>query len=90
MSGRKLETFVGRRPLERLREEGWAGGDLWPIIDTLSTDNPPEVVRRWFVAMNPQLAYNSPIAYLLDGRWDSVLNAAESFAANPNQSHEEK
>lgn len=82
--GRRIETYIGRKGADELRGAGWNTGELWEIVDVLEATETPATIRAWFHAMHPQLAYNRPIDYLVQGLWDSVLYAARNFATTPN------
>lgn len=54
--------------------------DTYQIVQVLTDVDPDEVVRAWFLGMNPQLEDESPVEALAAGRARDVLAAARAFA----------
>ncbi|MFT4136696.1 hypothetical protein [Microbacterium sp.] len=84
-----LAVLVGRTPRAVTR---WAAGDAEPpareedllrdafqIAQVLSEVEPDEVVRAWFMGMNPQLDDESPVEALREGRGRDAMAAARAF-----------
>lgn len=85
-----LALATGREPRQISR---WIAGDAKPptreaqrirdvyqIVQILTDVDPDEVVRAWFLGMNPQLDDVSPVELLAAGRPREVLAAARTFA----------
>lgn len=54
--------------------------DTYQIVQVLADVEADEVVRAWFLGMNPQLEDISPMEALAAGRVRDVLGAARAFA----------
>lgn len=65
-------TKPSTRDNQRLR-------DTLQVQQLLLTADAPDVVRAWFVGMNPQLNELSPAEALADGRARDVMAAARAF-----------
>jgi hypothetical protein len=50
------------------------------IFHLLLADESPDVIRAWFIGMNPQLDDDSPADTVRDGRLKEALGAARAFA----------
>jgi len=53
--------------------------DAFQIVQLLSEVEPDEVVRAWFMGMNPQLGDESPVETLREGRVRDAMAAARAF-----------
>lgn len=53
--------------------------DAFQIVELLSEVEPDEVIRAWFMGMNPQLGDESPVETLREGRVRDVMAAARAF-----------
>lgn len=53
--------------------------DAFQIVQVLGEVEPDEVIRAWFMGMNPQLGDESPIEALRDGRVRDAMAAARAF-----------
>lgn len=84
-----LAVLVKRTPRAVTR---WAVGDAEPpareedllrdafqIVQVLGEVEPDEVIRAWFMGMNPQLGDESPIGALREGLVRDVMAAARAF-----------
>lgn len=84
-----LAVLVKRTPRAVTR---WAAGDTEPpareedllrdafqIAQVLGEVEPDEVIRAWFMGMNPQLGDESPIEALREGRIRDAMAAARAF-----------
>jgi hypothetical protein len=60
------------------REEGLLR-DAYQITQLLSEVEPDEVVRAWFMGMNPHLGDESPVEALREGRVRDAMAAARAF-----------
>lgn len=70
----------------------WASGDAKPpleeqrllrdtfqVVQLLAEVDPDEVVRAWFIGMNPQLDDAAPLEVIAEGRVRDVMAAARAF-----------
>ena len=84
-----LAVLVKRTPRAVTR---WVAGDAEPpareedllrdafqITQLLSEVEPDEVIRAWFMGMNPQLGDESPVEALREGRVRDAMAAARAF-----------
>ncbi|TFC87187.1 hypothetical protein E3T24_05610 [Cryobacterium sp. TmT2-59] len=55
--------------------------DTFQVLDILRSVHSPDVVRAWFMGMNPELGDASPAEALSDGRSREVMAAARSYTA---------
>lgn len=53
--------------------------DTFQITQLLSEVEPDEVIRAWFMGMNPQLGDESPVEALREGRVRDAMAAARAF-----------
>ncbi|MET0886145.1 MAG: hypothetical protein ABWX92_06810 [Mycetocola sp.] len=53
--------------------------DAFQITQILSEVEPDEVIRAWFMGMNPQLGDESPVEALREGRVRDAMAAARAF-----------
>lgn len=53
--------------------------DAFQIVQVLGEVEPDEVIRAWFMGMNPQLGDESPIEALREGRARDAMAAARAF-----------
>ncbi|GGD76763.1 hypothetical protein [Microbacterium murale] len=53
--------------------------DAFQIAQVLSEVEPDEVIRAWFMGMNPQLGDESPVEALREGRVRDAMAAARAF-----------
>ncbi len=53
----------------------------YEIMQLLLAFDSPEVVRAWFIGLNPELGDVSPAEALHEGRLKEALSAARAFAA---------
>lgn len=53
--------------------------DTYQIVEILSEVEPDEIVRAWFMGMNPQLDDESPVEAVRDGRAHEAMAAARAF-----------
>jgi hypothetical protein len=72
----------------------WASGERAPrpaaeerlrvayqIFRLLLTAESPHTVRAWFIGLNPQLADESPILVIQEGRFQEAMVAARAYIA---------
>lgn len=84
-----VAVLVSRAPRAVTR---WVAGDAAPpareedllratfqITQVLGEVEPDEVIRAWFMGMNPQLGDESPIEVLRQGRVRDAMGAARAF-----------
>ncbi|MFJ3393662.1 hypothetical protein [Leifsonia aquatica] len=88
--GRDVVAIItGKTPWEVSR---WVSGDAKPthderevlrdtlqIVEILAGVDPDEVVRAWFIGMNPQLEDTTPAELIAKGRARDVMAAAQAF-----------
>lgn len=43
----------------------------------------PEVVRAWFISLNPQLGDATPVEFIHDEKLKEVIAAARAFISGP-------
>lgn len=53
--------------------------DTFEVVELLAEVDPNEVVRAWFIGMNPQLDGAAPAEAIAEGRVHDVLAAARAF-----------
>lgn len=53
--------------------------DTFQIVELLAEVDPDEVVRAWFIGMNPQLEDAAPAEVIAQGRARDVMAAARAF-----------
>jgi hypothetical protein len=53
--------------------------DAFQIVQVLAEVEPDEVIRAWFMGMNPQLGDESPLESLREGRARDAMAAARAF-----------
>lgn len=84
-----VAVLVSRNPRAVTR---WVAGDARPpareedllrdafqITQVLGEVEPDEVIRAWFMGMNPQLGDESPVEALREGRVRDAIAAARAF-----------
>ena len=54
--------------------------DTYQVVELLAEGDPDEVVRAWFIGMNPQLEDASAAEVIAAGRVRDVMAAARAFA----------
>lgn len=91
--GRKLvATLAGVKDPKAVTR--WASGERAPrtgaeerlrvayqIFRLLLTAESPHTVRAWFIGLNPQLADESPILAIQEGRFQEAMVAARAYIA---------
>jgi len=91
--GRKLvATLAGVKDAKAVTR--WASGERAPrtgaeerlrvayqIFRLLLTAESPHTVRAWFIGLNPQLADESPILAIQEGRFQEAMVAARAYIA---------
>jgi hypothetical protein len=55
--------------------------DTFQVLEILCSVHSPDVVRAWFMGMNPELGDASPAEALLKGRSREVMAAARAYVA---------
>jgi hypothetical protein len=53
--------------------------DTYQVVELLAEVDADEVVRAWFIGMNPQLEDEAPAELIADGRVRDVMAAARAF-----------
>ena len=53
--------------------------DTFQVVELLAQVDPDEVVRAWFIGMNPQLEDAAPAELIAEGRARDVMAAARAF-----------
>lgn len=53
--------------------------DTFQVVELLAEVDPDEVVRAWFIGMNPQLEDAAPAELIAQGRVRDVMAAARAF-----------
>ena len=53
--------------------------DTFQVVELLAEVDPDEVVRAWFIGMNPQLEDAAPAELIAEGRVRDVMAAARAF-----------
>ena len=53
--------------------------DTFQVVELLAQVDPDEVVRAWFIGMNPQLEDAAPAELIAEGRVRDVMAAARAF-----------
>lgn len=53
--------------------------DTFQVVELLAEVDPDEVVRAWFIGMNPQLEDAAPAELIAEGRVRDVMAAARTF-----------
>ena len=53
--------------------------DMFQVVELLAEVDPDEVVRAWFIGMNPQLEDSAPAELIAEGRVRDVIAAARAF-----------
>lgn len=53
--------------------------DTFQVVELLAEVDPDEVVRAWFIGMNPQLEDAAPAELIAEGRVRDVIAAARAF-----------
>jgi hypothetical protein len=53
--------------------------DTFQVVELLAEVDPDEVVRAWFIGMNPQLEDATPAEVIAEGRARDVMAAAQAF-----------
>ena len=53
--------------------------DTFQVVELLAEVDPDEVVRAWFIGMNPQLEDAAPAELIAEGRARDVMAAARAF-----------
>ncbi|WP_426624454.1 hypothetical protein ACPPVW_18175 [Leifsonia sp. McL0607] len=53
--------------------------DTFQVVELLAEVDPDEVVRAWFIGMNPQLEDAAPAEAIAEGRVRDVMAAARAF-----------
>lgn len=66
----------GPEPRDRTRQRLLAAHRIWAAISQAESDY---VARNWFIANNPRLEEQTPLAVLRDGDISAAINAARAF-----------
>src|SRR5262245_5367719 len=75
----------------------WANGDspirdqdverrvrtAYEIVTLLQMTERPEVIRAWFISLDPRLGDRLPMDVIREDELQSALHAAQAFVANP-------
>lgn len=75
---RQVSRWVSGRATPPMREQRLLR-DTFQVVELLAQVDPDEVVRAWFIGMNPQLDDAAAAELIAEGRVRDVMAAARAF-----------